>query len=68
MVAEGDEVAIAWTWDATHQGDVPGFPATGKHLAMSGLTVYPVKDGRITGHWQVADRLTVGQQLMAHKA
>jgi hypothetical protein len=20
-------VAIAWTWTATHQGDMPGFPA-----------------------------------------
>jgi hypothetical protein len=25
--SEGDRVAIAWTWTATHQGDMPGFPA-----------------------------------------
>jgi len=67
-VTDETQVAIAWTWDATHKGDIPGFPATGKTLAMSGMTVYPVIDGKITGHWQVADRLTIGQQLMANKA
>jgi len=60
-----DRVAVTWTWKATHKGDIPGFPATGKVIVMSGATVYYFEDGRISGHWQVADKLGVMQQLSA---
>lgn len=63
MIAEGDQVAAAWTWSGTHLGDIPGIPATGRKITMSGLTVYTFKDGRLSGHWQVADRLSVFQRL-----
>src|ERR1700761_8234249 len=64
MLEDGDAIAIAWTWAATHQGDIPGFAATGARLTMSGLTVYDFDaDNRIRGHWQVVDRLGVFQQL-----
>jgi len=62
---ENDEgVAITWLWSATHLGDLPGFRATGKPIAISGATIYRF-DGanRITGHWQVTDRLGVFRQL-----
>ncbi|WP_375201286.1 ester cyclase [Hyphococcus sp.] len=59
----GNDVAIFWDWKATHQGDIAGFPATGKTIAMSGATIYFFEDGKIAGHWQVADRLGVMQQL-----
>ena len=36
----------------------------GKPITMSGATLYYFDDrGRITGHWQVADRLSIYQQL-----
>ncbi len=63
MVAEGDKVACAWLWTGTHLADMPGFPASGKAVAISGLTLYSFSDGRLTGHWQVTDRLGVYQQL-----
>jgi len=66
MVADHQRVAVAWTWTGTHLGDLPGFPASGRPMTMSGLTVYHF-DGwdMLTGHWQIADRLGVAQQLMA---
>lgn len=66
MIAEGDSVAVTWLWAATHQGDLPGFPATGKPIAMSGMTVYRFEGDRLAGHWQVCDRLGVYGQLMAN--
>jgi predicted ester cyclase len=54
---------MTWYWSATHTGDIPGFPATGKQIRMSGATVYYVENGRFTGHWQVTDRLGVYSQL-----
>jgi steroid delta-isomerase-like uncharacterized protein len=61
-------VSVAWTWTATHQGDLPGFPATGAPLEMSGLTIYDFDEsGLIAGHWQVSDRLGIFQQLQNAK-
>lgn len=64
LFADGDSVVMSWLWHATHQGDLPGFPATGMTIRMSGATVYAFDDEeRLTGHWQVTDRLGVYQQL-----
>ncbi|MBG1232769.1 ester cyclase [Aestuariivirga litoralis] len=59
-----DGLMISWDWLATHKGDLTGFPASGKRLSMSGATIYYFDaDDRIFGHWQIADRLGVYQQL-----
>ena len=64
VFADGTAVVMTWLWAGTHQGDIPGFPATGKRIGMSGATVYYFDgDGRLTGHWQITDRLGVYQQL-----
>ncbi|MFA6219555.1 MAG: ester cyclase [Erythrobacter sp.] len=67
MYADGDDVAMTWRWAATHLGDLTGFPATGEAIHMSGATVYGFDaDSRLTGHWQIADRLGVFQQLQVN--
>jgi predicted ester cyclase len=63
ILAEADRVVITWLWSATHQGDIPGFAATGNKIRMSGATIYYIDDGRLTGHWQITDRLGVYMQL-----
>lgn len=63
MVEEGQAIAVGWTWSGTHLGDIPDIPATGRHITMSGLTIYDFEGDRLCGHWQVADRLSVFQQL-----
>lgn len=69
MFAGDDAIAVAWLWEATHRGDLPGFPATGGSLRMSGATVYYFDEAdRICGHWQVTDRLGIFQQLQAARA
>lgn len=65
LIGEGGEVAVAWLWTGTHDGDMPGFPATGNVVSMSGLTIYYFEGDRVSGHWQVTDRLGVFQQLSA---
>lgn len=68
MAEDADAVIMTWTWEATHLGDFPGFPATGKIIRMSGATAYGFDmQDRITGHWQIADRLGVFQQLQANR-
>lgn len=64
MLADGDSVAVTWLWTGTHIGDLPGFPATHEVIRMSGATVYGFDaEDRLTGHWQISDRLGVFQQL-----
>jgi predicted ester cyclase len=63
LVVEGNTAIMTWLWSATHKGDIPGFPATGNNIKMSGATVYYFDGGRLTGHWQIADRLGVFMQL-----
>ncbi len=63
LFADGDAVVVTWFWTATHAGDIPGFPASGKPITMSGATVYYFEGDRISGHWQITDRLGVFQQL-----
>jgi len=62
---QNNTVCITWLWSGTQQGEVAGFPPSGKMLKMSGVTVYHFEGGKITGHWQVADRLSIFQQLQA---
>lgn len=65
MVEEHDRVAVSWHWSGTHSGGLPGISATGRTLTMSGLTIYSFRAGLISGHWQIADRLSIYQQLTA---
>lgn len=66
IISDEREVFVTWLWAGTHLGDVSGFAATGEELKMSGATVYFLTHGKITGHWQIADRLSIYQQLMAN--
>ena len=69
ILEEGDVVVIAWTWTGSHKADIAGFAATGARLTMSGMTLYDFDaEKRIRGHWQVADRLGVFQQLSRNAA
>jgi predicted ester cyclase len=62
--ARDDAVVIAWRWTGVHAGELAGWAPTGRALTMSGLTAYFFdEDDRLTGHWQVVDRLGVLRQL-----
>ncbi len=63
ILSEDDRVAISWHFTGTQKGDIPGLHTTNKKVTVSGLTIYYFADGKITGHWQVVDRLGFVQQL-----
>ena len=63
MVEEGDKVAVSWRWKGSHLGDILGIAASGKLIHMTGMTIYSFKEGKLSGHWQMVDRLSVFQQL-----
>lgn len=63
IIGEGNLVAVIWSAQGTHQGDLSGLPATGKKVMFQGQTFYEVKDGMVQGHWQAIDRLGFIQQF-----
>jgi predicted ester cyclase len=62
-VAEGDQVVTRWVMHATHKGDLMGIPATGRQVAMSGISIDRVAEGKIVEHWGEFDMLGLMQQL-----
>ena len=44
---EGEVVVVRWTAQTTHQGDLPGMPASGRRIAFRGLTWIRYRDGKM---------------------
>ena len=63
LVAEGDKVAVRVTSELEHQGELMGFPPTGKRATISGIFLYRIADGKIVESWIQSDRLGLLQQL-----
>ncbi len=63
MIAEGDKVAVRYTLEGTHEGELFGVPPTGQRLSIKSIAVERVSDGKIREHWRVTDSLDMMQQL-----
>ena len=63
VLADGDEVAVHCTWNATHTGEFMGIPATMKPIAQKQIHVLRFADGMIAEHWAVRDDLTMLRQM-----
>jgi steroid delta-isomerase-like uncharacterized protein len=65
VVAEGDRVAVRFTWSGTHSDtfDPWGAPATGKPTAFWGMAFYRVECGVLAEQWVMLDYLTMGREL-----
>jgi steroid delta-isomerase-like uncharacterized protein len=53
----GNWAGAEWTMSGTHQGDLPGLPATGKSFAVRGATICELKAGKIkrnSDYWDLA--------------
>lgn len=65
MIAEGDKVAVRYTVEGTHEGDLFGVPPTGRRVSIESMTVGRVSDGKMREHWRITDSLDMMQQLGA---
>ena len=63
MVAEGDTVAIRFTYTGTHLGESFGIPPTGKSVTMDECLFFRFENGMETDEWIYADSLALFQQL-----
>ena len=51
VIADGDNAAVRWTFEATHGGDTLGIPATHRRVRVSGMSWVRCKDGRLIAGW-----------------
>ena len=65
MVADEDDVAVAYTLTGTHQGEFNGIAATGKKIEVRGLQIGRFENGQIVERWGSSDELGIMQQLGA---
>ena len=67
LIAEGDKVVTRFTWRGTHRGEFMGVPPTGRHVAVGGIWIHRVEDGRIVEgrEWGQLDWLGLLRQLGA---
>ena len=63
LVVEGDKIAVRYTMRGTHRGEFVGIPATGNQIAVEGISIYRVVDGKIADEWAQPDMLGMMQQL-----
>jgi steroid delta-isomerase-like uncharacterized protein len=68
MVAEGDKVCVRATTTGTHKGAFMGVPPSGRQVAMKGLTMVRVADGRVAESWVRNDVQGLMRQIGAEKA
>lgn len=63
IIADGDKVTARFTARGMHNGEFMGLAPTGKAIAMTGIEIFRVKDGKITELWGEANVMGLMQQL-----
>jgi steroid delta-isomerase-like uncharacterized protein len=63
LIGTGDTVIGRWSATATHTGQLPGVAPTGKRIAIGGITIYRLSDGKIVEAWEQLDMLGMWRQL-----
>ncbi|MBI1752098.1 MAG: ester cyclase [Acidobacteria bacterium] len=67
-IAEGDWVATLWIFRGTHtRAGYGGLPPTGARVAMKGITLWRVVDGRIHDEWTSFDSLSAYSQAVSQR-
>lgn len=63
MVADEDNVSIAYTVTGTHEGNFQGIPPTHKKIKARGVQIARFVDGRIVERWGSSDELGILKQI-----
>jgi steroid delta-isomerase-like uncharacterized protein len=63
MIAEGDWVAMHYTWTGTNRGEFMGMPPTNRQVTSSGMGFYRVENSLLAEQRVCEDMLGLLQQL-----
>lgn len=67
MIAEDDKVTVRMRIQGTNTGGLPflNVPANGNKIDIEWISIYTVRDGKVTEHRAIIDQMTLMQQLGA---
>ena len=65
LIAEGNQVAVRWTFTGTHRGEFMGVAPTGKQVTYRGMSILRIKDGKVVEIEDIANELAILRQLGA---
>ena len=63
LKSPSDKVVTRLTAYGVHEQDLPGIPATGRQVKMTGTAIHRIEDGKIAEKWSDKDTLGLLQQL-----
>jgi predicted ester cyclase len=63
IIAKGDKVTVFFSAKATHDVESFGVPPTGRELEWNAIAIYEISEGKIQTRWEVADILSLYEQL-----
>ncbi len=63
QLVEGDRAAFRWHATGTHTGPLGAAPPTGRQVALDGLIVDTLVDGKVRERWEQWDQSLMLQQL-----
>ena len=63
QLTQGDRVAFRWRATGTHTGPLGAAPPTGKPVALAGLIIDRLVDGKVQERWEQWDQSLMLQQL-----
>lgn len=63
VVAEGDLVAVEYTNEMTHAGQIFGVEATGRRVVANGHFIRQIRGGRVVAEWQTTNASGLMRQL-----
>ena len=67
IIAEGDKVAVHWTWSGTHTGEFMGIPPTVRRITITGISIHRFANDKFVESWASYDALGMMQQLTAEE-
>ncbi len=65
LIAEEDKVVVSWVISGTHKGEFMNIPSTGIRVAVEGITIHYIRDGKILDSNARWDALGLLRQLGA---
>ncbi|MFJ3206204.1 ester cyclase [Streptomyces sp. NPDC086989] len=63
QIAEGDKVVTRLTARGVFEKDLPGVPATGKPITMTGTVIHRIENGKLAEKWSDKDLFGFLQQI-----
>lgn len=70
LIAEQDKVVVRWTMKGTYSGTFPGIdiPPTGQPIALKGVAIYRVENGKLAERWVVSDLYELIKKVKQNEA